>query len=144
MTRGDELGRQKIPNCPADRRLDAAHLPLSPFDRLDRCLDRTTFTGQQEGVPAQGEGITRITGVVGQSRLLRLAYPAGVPTPNFASAEAAALSSYSPAAEAHVIGFEVLDSHHVDVIIDFVPSHLMRCHCELTSDGWVDGGDIVE
>jgi hypothetical protein len=67
-----------------------------------------------------------------------------VRTPAFASAEEAALSSYSPAAEAHVIRVEVLDSHHVDVIIDFVPSHPMRCHCELTPDGWVDGGDIVE
>ena len=72
------------------------------------------------------------------------AYPRGVPTPAFDSPEEAALSSYSPAAEARVLRIEVIDSHHVDVIIDFATSHPMRCHIQQTADGWVDGGDIVE
>ena len=67
-----------------------------------------------------------------------------MPTPTFKSHEEAALSSYSPAAEARVIRVEVIDSNHVDVIIDFVSSHPMCSHSELTPDRWIDGGDIVE
>lgn len=62
----------------------------------------------------------------------------------FATPEQAAVSSYSPAVGAHVLRTEVIDADHVDVIIDFAASHPMRCHCELTSDGWVEVGDIVE
>lgn len=63
----------------------------------------------------------------------------------YATPEAAALSSYSPAAGAHVVRTEVIDAHHADVIIDFASSSLpMRCHCERTIDGWIEAGDIVE
>ncbi|MGB3412088.1 MAG: hypothetical protein WBA45_12935 [Microthrixaceae bacterium] len=54
------------------------------------------------------------------------------PHPPFTFAEEVGLSSYSPAAEAHMIRVEVLDSHHVDVIVGFVSSQPMRSHCELT------------
>ena len=62
----------------------------------------------------------------------------------YTTPEAAALSSYSPAAGAHVVKAEVIDEDHVDVIIDFASSHPMRCHCERTIEGWIETGDIVE
>jgi hypothetical protein len=62
----------------------------------------------------------------------------------YATPEAAALSSYSPAGGAHVVRTEVIDVDHVDVIIDFASPHPMRCHCERTFDGWIEAGDIVE
>lgn len=62
----------------------------------------------------------------------------------YSSPEEAALSSYSPAAEARVLRIDAIDARHVDVIIDVASSHQMRCHCELTTDGWVETGDIVE
>lgn len=62
----------------------------------------------------------------------------------YATPEQAALSSYSPAAGAHVVRTEVIDADHADVIIDFASSHPMRCHCERTIDGWIEAGDIVE
>lgn len=58
--------------------------------------------------------------------------------------EEAALSSYSPAAGAQVVRTEVIDSDHVDVIINFASSHPMRCHCERTIEGWIEADDIVE
>lgn len=61
-----------------------------------------------------------------------------------ATPEEAALASYSPAAGAFVVRTEPIDPSRVDVIVDFATSHPMRCHCELTPDGWVEAGDIVE
>ena len=69
---------------------------------------------------------------------------ANMPIPTFVSAEEAALSSYAASAQAHVVRVEVIDDTHTDVIVDFEPSHPMRCHCELTAGGWVEAGDIVE
>lgn len=62
----------------------------------------------------------------------------------YATPEAAAVSSYPPAAGAHVMRTEFIDTDHVDVIIDFASSHPMRCHCERTIEGWIEVGDIVE
>jgi len=62
----------------------------------------------------------------------------------FDTPEEAALASYSPAAQAHVLRLEPIDETHVDVILDTVPSHTMRSHCWLTATGWVEMGDIVE
>ena len=72
------------------------------------------------------------------------AYAGPVTDHAHATPEAAALSSYSPAAGAHVVGTEVIDDDHVDVLIDFASSHPMRCHCERTIEGWIEAGDIVE
>lgn len=72
------------------------------------------------------------------------AYACPVTNHVYATPEAAALSSYSPAAGAHVVRTEVIDDEHVDVIVDFASSHPMRCHCMRTIDGWIEAGDIVE
>lgn len=72
------------------------------------------------------------------------AYAGLVTNHAFATPEAAALSSYSPAAGAHVVRTEAIDADHVDVIIDFASPHPMRCHCERTIEGWIEDGDIVE
>jgi hypothetical protein len=63
----------------------------------------------------------------------------GFPTP-----EAAALASYSAAAQARVARVERLSDDRVDVIIDTEPSHPMRVHCRLVDGAWHDFGDIVE
>ena len=63
----------------------------------------------------------------------------GHPTP-----EAAALASYSPSSQAHVIRTEVISGDRVDVIVDTVPSHLMRVHCDRVEGEWIYAGDIVE
>lgn len=62
----------------------------------------------------------------------------------FITPELTALSSYTPAASAHVVKIEWMSPGHVDVVIDTVPSRAIRVHCELTPDGWIDAGDVVE
>jgi hypothetical protein len=62
----------------------------------------------------------------------------------YATAEEAALASYSAASEAFVVRIEEIGPGRTDVIVDTHPSHPMRCHCYGTADGWVWGGDVVE
>jgi hypothetical protein len=65
-------------------------------------------------------------------------------TSGFDAAEQAALSSSSATANARVLRTEVIDTDHVDVIVDTEPSHPMRCHSFRSNGRWHDGGDITE
>jgi len=61
-----------------------------------------------------------------------------------ATPEEAALAEWPPGSGAQVLRTEQLDSLHVDVVIDTVPSHPMRVHCYKIDEVWYCGGDIVE
>ncbi len=58
--------------------------------------------------------------------------------------EEAAVASFPVTTQARVMRTEELGPTRVDVIVDTVPTHPMRVHCEKIGNLWYEAGDIVE
>ena len=53
--------------------------------------------------------------------------------------EEAALSGYSPSAQAHVVSVTWINEWHAVVVVDMVPSHPMESDCHRGRDGlWTE------